>query len=196
MLEEKPELTFDKIAEWPNSIKIFSIVFSCLVICLAFFWFDFKNQAHKLEVAKKHEVTLKKQLADKLNKVQILQATQSQLDVASKLFNNTLNELIAPNNLTSFLSNIAKLAENNQLSLKSLKPLKANAATFYTEIPVEIVAYGSYTQLATFISDLANMKRVVFFKNLAIRKVKSDQQDLEMDMTTIIYTNNTTMESP
>ena len=55
------------------------------------------------------------------------------------------------------------------------KPSPSRSQTYYTEMPVDVVVYGGYHQVGSFLAELANMRRIVTVSNLKLISAPSNE---------------------
>ncbi len=192
MKDKCTELTLSKVAEWPRHFQIFAIIIICLLLFVVGYFFSFKNKIHDLKTAKTQESTLKQQLTQQLIKVNNLKRVEQQTGNTNKLFNDLLTQVTQTHSLPKFLNEVSNISKSNNLHLESVKILAEKSSGFYTKVPIMIVAYGNYHQLASFISSLANMKDIVTFEQLTIQRTKEKRtkqsaDELRMELITAIY---------
>ncbi len=77
----------------------------------------------------------------------------------------------------SVLRTVALLGDQSGVEFVLFKPLSPQPAQFYTEHPVQVKVEGSYNEVGAFLSELANMERIVTVSGLEIESVKGAQSD-------------------
>ncbi len=192
MNDKCTELTLSKVAEWPRYLQIFAIIIICLLFFVIGYFFSIKNKVTDLKTAKTQEITLRQQLTQQLLKVNTLKRVEQQTDNTNKLFNDLLIQVTQNHGLPKFLTEISNISKSNNLHLESVRILSEKNTGFYIKVPIMIVAYGNYHQLARFISALANMKHIVTFEQLIIKRAKAkihqkSTDELHMEIIAAIY---------
>ena len=59
------------------------------------------------------------------------------------------------------------------MELELFEPQPENTMDFYAEKPIKIVAKGTYKELATFVSDLSGLPRIVTINNINLTPVEN-----------------------
>lgn len=77
----------------------------------------------------------------------------------------------------AILRAVALLGDQSGVEFVLFKPLAPLQAQYYTEHPVQIKVEGGYNEIGTFLSELANMERIVSVTDLEIESVKSEQSE-------------------
>ena len=77
----------------------------------------------------------------------------------------------------SVLRAVALLGDQSGVEFVLFKPLPPQPAQFYTEHPVQVKVEGGYNEIGAFLSELANMERIVTVTSLEMETVKGDQSD-------------------
>lgn len=162
------ELTFNTIGDWPIVIRVFIVVFACVAIISAGLWFSTRPQMQKLDTAEKEQIELKQQFESKQAVASSLDEYKRQMVEMQKSFGDMLQQLPATHEIPSLLEEISETGIRNGLEFKLFKPGNEQQFDFYVELPIEIQVIGSYHQLADFVSDLANMRRIVSLHDFKI----------------------------
>jgi type IV pilus assembly protein PilO len=132
------------------------------------------NQS-RLESAEAQEVTLKTEFETKQQLVANLPAYKLQMLEIQDRFDALLKQLPNQTEVPALLTDISQVGKERGLEFRRFKPLQANQKDFYVELPIEIDASGTYHQLASFVSDIANFERVVTIGNVEMQRTEFKQ---------------------
>ena len=140
-----------------------------------------RERLHKAEA---REVFLQQQVAQKTSLSSSLEARNRQLLMSHERVDNLLRQLPNESEMPGLLEDIARLALANGLLVQSVTPLDAQARPLYIEQPVQIGVTGAYHDLATFVSSLGDLARIVTAHDVALRP---DGRLLRLDVLTKAY---------
>jgi type IV pilus assembly protein PilO len=161
----------NKIFEWPviGQVLILSVIFFS-VLYLGYLW-DLSNMTRKLNAARQEELDAKQQFQMLFKKEMNLEAELMQLPQIEKLFAQWQKKIIKPAELPELLNSILKIGTVNQLQFNLFNPGVKVAEKKYFKIPIKILITGNYNQIATFISQIANMPWLIRANNLILTKI-------------------------
>lgn len=151
----------NNVGGWPKSIKTFFAVLIIAVILLAGWWFKIRDQQADLERQQQKEVVLKKEFADKQQKVVNLEAYRKQLDDMKEMLRTMLRQLPSKTEMPDLLVDISQTALAAGIVVDLFQPGAEVIKEFYAEKPIQLKMLGTYHQFGTFISGVASLPRVV-----------------------------------
>lgn len=159
-----------KIYSWPLSFRISFIIFISVALLYGAYVYDFSSFSHTFANNKKQAQDLKQQF-------EILYKQQTDLQdeiVNFKALNRMLLEwqkkLIKSVDLPDILNELLRLGTANGLHVNLFTPRQAIDEDIYIKVPIKINAVGSYSQIASFISQVANLQRLVVVGDFVITK--------------------------
>lgn len=187
------ELTLDNVGQWPFPVKIGSVLIVALLIIGLGYWVIIKSTFEQLDTLQSQEVTLKTEFETKQRQAANLQAYRNQLQLMNERFGAMLKQLPAKNEMPGLLEEISKTGVTVGLKFELFAPQPEIKHDFYIELPIKITVVGSYMQLATFLSRVAEMSRIVTLHEFSISGVSSkdakvvSEDVLVMSITAKIY---------
>ena len=187
------DLTLDNVSQWPNSIKYVVLGGISLFIVIFGYWFVIKDNADHFTMLQSREITLKVDLQAKEKHASNLQAYSSQLQLMNEQFNQMLQQLPAQNEMPGLLEEISKRGVASGLRFKLFAPDHEVQGDFYIELPIKIAVEGGYMQLALFMSQVAEMDRIVTLHDFSIQgpaekdNSVASEDTLVMNITAKIY---------
>lgn len=187
------ELTLDNIGQWPFPVRIGAMVAVGVLIIGLGYWLIVKSQFEQLDTLVTQENSLKSEFETKQKEASNLQAYRNQLQLMNERFGAMLKQLPAKNEMPGLLEEISKTGVACGLRFELFAPQPEITHDFYVELPIKITVIGSYMQLATFLSRVAEMNRIVTLHEFTIvgesskdhKTISSDQ--LVMNITAKIY---------
>lgn len=201
------DLNLDDIGQWPLPAKITLISILSLFVVFLGYWFLVKpnfDEYASLGIKQKELLeTFEVKHAQAVN----LQAYINQMQIMKDKFGAMLRQLPAENEMPGLLEDISRTGVASGLSFELFAPKPEVKHDFYTELPIDIIVYGSYHQLALFLSRVGQLDRIVTLHDLSVEPVKlknttnpastadntkgSGDGLLEMKITAKIYRYNT-----
>ncbi len=166
------ELDFNNAGSWPGPIKLIVILIVFSLMVFGGYWFLIKDQYVQLEKVTAEEVTLKKHYEDKAHKVSNLDTYRSQMENMQQTFGALLKQLPADTEVPGLLEDITNTGLGSGLSIDSIKLKPETSQEFYVELPMDIVVTGTYHDIASFVSGVASLPRIVTLHDFSITPVK------------------------
>ncbi len=174
----------DNIGTAPMAIKasVFGLLF--VAIIAAGLWFDTQEQLLVLEKHEKKEFELKEEFKVKADQAAKLELYKEQLAEMEASFGALLRQLPETTEVESLLVDVSQTGLAAGLEIKKFKPSSEEKKGFYAELPISLEVSGSFHQLATFISGIAALPRIVTISELKLKPSdKEAQTDGKLSMT-------------
>jgi type IV pilus assembly protein PilO len=188
---ELSELDINNIGSWPVAIK--AIIASLLMILLLglgynFYILDMENQ---LEAKVAEEETLKQQYSAKAFKAANLEAYIQQMKDMETSFGAMLRQLPSDTEVPGLLEDITRTGLGSGLEFEEIKLLPEVTQQFYIELPIQITVTGNYHDLATFVSGVASLPRIVTLHDFDVKPAtEGDTSQLRMSILAKTYRYN------
>lgn len=169
------DLDFNNAGSWPGPIKavVYFIVFAGLVF--GGYWFLIKDQYVELDRISAEEQKLKQQYEQKAFKVANLDAYRTQMEEMEKTFGALLKQLPVDTEVPGLLEDITNTGLGSGLEIKSIKLKPEIAKEFYVELPIDISVTGGYHDIASFVSGVAGLPRIVTLHDFKIAGGKGNK---------------------
>jgi type IV pilus assembly protein PilO len=155
------DLDFNNVGSWPGVVKTIAgfILFSA-VLALGYN-FHLKDLQAQLEIQQVQEASLKEQFASKAFQAANLDAYKEQMQEMEVSFGALLKQLPSDTEVPSLLEDITRTGLGSGLEFEEIKLLPEAAQQFYIELPIQIKVVGTYHDLATFVSGVSSLPRIV-----------------------------------
>lgn len=161
-------LDIQEPASWP---AWFMVVMSLLISILLLFggWhFLIQDQQRVLDLEQSRETELRRTFSSKKGMVVNLPAYQKQMSQIEDMLAVMVRQLPDSTEVPSLLVDITEGGTRRGLNFLVFDPQQEELGDFYAILPIRMEVAGSYHQLAGFISDLAQMPRIVTVGDMAI----------------------------
>ena len=172
------DLDFNNIGSWPGALKVIVCVLVFIALLAAGYQFHLKDLRVGLERVQAQEVALRKEFEDKSFRAANLEAYKEQLAEIEERFSGLLKQLPTDSEVPGLLEDITQMGLNSGLEFESITLRPEQAKQFYVELPINIVVRGSYHDLATFVSGVAGLPRIVTLGDFTIKPVSGNNPDL------------------
>ena len=155
------DLDTNNMGSWPPAIKALAgILLMILVLSLGYSFSISDLQGH-LELKREEESTLKEQFANKAYMAANLELYTQQMKEMESSFGVLLRQLPSDTEVPGLLEDITRAGLGSGLEFEEIKLLPENTQQFYIELPIQITVTGAYHDLATFVSGVAGLPRIV-----------------------------------
>lgn len=186
-IEELNGLDINDIASWTRRVKIFMAGLLCIVIVVAGYYFIIKDQQAQLVSEEKKLPGLKDSYLEKKALAINLDAYKQQMVEAEETFGVLLKQLPNESEIPDLLIDMTQVGLSRGLQFEQIKPSINIDKDFYAEKNVDIIANGTYHQIAGFVSDVAALPRIINVANFSVNRLSDDSDNLRFKATTKTY---------
>jgi type IV pilus assembly protein PilO len=155
------DLDTNNMGSWPPAIKALAgglLMVLVLALGYSFYLSDLEDQ---LGLKREEESTLKEQFATKARMAANLELYTQQMKEMENSFGVLLRQLPSDTEVPGLLEDITRTGLGSGLEFEEIKLLPEVTQQFYIELPIQITVTGAYHDLATFVSGVAGLPRIV-----------------------------------
>lgn len=181
------DLDVNNAGIWPAPIKAIVVLIVFALIAGGGYWFFVKDQYVQLERVEKTEQDLRKKYEEKAYQVANLEVFKAQMAEMEETFGALVRQLPSETEVPGLLEDITNTALGNGLSLQEVALQPEQRRDFYSELPINIRVSGSYHELASFVSSVASLPRIVTLHDLTIKPTGGDGERLDMQVVARTY---------
>jgi len=167
----------ENIGNSPLSVRLGVILTLCIIIIGAGLWFDTQNQLIELENHQVKEFELKEEFKVKASQAAKLELYKEQLAEMNATFGALLRQLPEKTDVESLLVDVSQTGLASGLEVNKFQPSAEEKKGFYAELPIKLEVIGSFHQMATFISGIAALPRIVTISDMKLEPAKQDSKD-------------------
>jgi type IV pilus assembly protein PilO len=172
------DLDLNNIGSWPSVIKgIVFVLFFVIVLALGYN-FHLKDLQATLEQSQGEEQTLKQQFSSKAFQAANLEAYKEQMKEMEVSFGALLRQLPSDTEVPGLLEDVTRTGLGSGLEFEEIKLLPEVTQQFYIELPIQISVVGGYHDLATFVSGVASLPRIVTLHDFEIKPVGTESSSV------------------
>lgn len=182
------ELSFDNIGSWPIAIKVIAwvLVFSLIVAGGYYFIITGLQEQKKQEIQR--EVDLKREFEQKAYQAANLEAYRQQMEEMQESFGALISQLPSDTEVPGLLEDITNKGVNSGLSFSKIELQNEITREFYIELPIRIVASGTYHDMGAFVSGVASLPRIVTLRDFTIKPSGGARDNSKLEMTIMAST--------
>jgi type IV pilus assembly protein PilO len=155
------DLDTNNMGSWPPAIKALAGILLMILMFSLGYSFSISDLRSQLELKREEESTLKEQFADKAHMAANLELYTQQMKEMENSFGVLLRQLPSDTEVPGLLEDITRTGLGSGLEFEEIKLLPENTQQFYIELPIQITVTGAYHDLATFVSGVAGLPRIV-----------------------------------
>tara|TARA_R110001592_G_scaffold317176_3_gene593851 strand:- start:1122 stop:1733 length:612 start_codon:yes stop_codon:yes gene_type:complete len=181
------DLDVNNAGIWPAPIKAIVVLIVFGLIAGGGYWFFIKDQYAQLERVEQTEQELRKTYEEKAYQVANLGVFKAQMAEMEETFGALVRQLPSETEVPGLLEDITNTALGNGLELQEVKLQPERQQDFYSELPINIRVSGSYHELASFVSSVASLPRIVTLHDLTIKPTGGDGERLDMQVLARTY---------
>ena len=187
------DLDINNLGAWPAPARVASGILLLLLVLLLGYHLHLKDLRAQLERHAGEETSLKQQFATKAFQAANLEAYQAQMIEMEESFGVMLRQLPSDTEVPGLLEDITRTGLGSGLEFEEIKLMPEVAQQFYIELPIKISVVGAYHDLATFVSGVASLPRIVTLHDFEIKPLQAGSAaKLRMGITAKTYRYNDT----
>jgi type IV pilus assembly protein PilO len=186
------DLDMKNAGSWPGAIKGICYLLVIVVILSLVYYFDINDLQIQLDTVTVEESSLKDQYKIKAEKVANLEEYKLQMVEMEQTFGALLKQLPSDTEVPGLLEDISSVGSLSGLEIQLINLRPELSREFYVELPIQVQVAGGYHDLASFVSGVAGLPRIVTLHDFTITGEKLGQGDsgaekLSMDISAATY---------
>jgi len=184
---ELGDLDLDNVGAWPVLVKVLIWLMLLVAVLVGGYYYHIEGLQLQLAQAEEKEVALKQDFEKKAFEAANLEAYRQQMVEMEESFGALVSQLPSDTEVPGLLEDITNKGLLNGLTITSIDLQKEQAKEFYVELPIAIVASGSYHDLGAFISGMAGLPRIVTLHDFQLASTKDNPNNLNMTILAKTY---------
>lgn len=165
------ELDLDNLGSWPAAVKVIACAVLLIVALALGYNFYLKDLQSILDQRRSEELSLKEQFSTKAFQAANLDAYKVQMKEMEESFGTLLRQLPSDTEVPGLLEDITRTGLGSGLEFEEIKLQPEAVQQFYIELPIQITVVGGYHDLATFVSGVASLPRIVTLHDFEMKLV-------------------------
>lgn len=184
------ELDLNNLGSWPVAVKVVAAALLAAAVLAGAWHLHLSGLQMQLEGQRAEEETLKQQFATKAFQAANLEAYKVQMAEMEADFGALLRQLPSDTEVPGLLEDITRTGLGSGLEFEEIKLQPEIAQQFYIELPIQMKVVGDYHDLATFVSGVASLPRIVTLHDYEIKPLGKDTSKLGMTILAKTYRYN------
>lgn len=189
----------ENVGSWPMAVKVIIWILAFGGALAGGYFAHVTNLQGELATAQTQETSLRTDYEKKFFEAAHLEAYRKQQKEMEESFEAILRQLPSDTEIPGLIEDITLVGLKNGLSFSSIDLQPERTHEFYVEKPIRIVVSGTYHDLGAFVSDVADLSRIVTLHDFTItpvdRRAARNQDDdsgglLRMSITARTYRYN------
>lgn len=157
---------------WPPLPRMLCPLLVGFLVIIAGGWLVWSTQWETLESGAQSEQNLRAEFERKVAQAQHLDVLRKQKNEVEAEVLQQERQLPGKADIDALLAEISQMGAVRGLQFELFKPGQLKLGEHYAELPIEIRLSGSYHALAGFVSDVANMSRIVTIDRIALTQLR------------------------
>ncbi len=163
------ELDLNNIGSWPPVVKVLAGALVMVLILGLGYYLRVSDLEDQLQMQQDQEISLRQQFESKAFQAANLEAYTEQMKEMEASFGEMLRQLPSDTEVPGLLEDITRTGLGSGLEFEEIKLLPEQTQQFYIELPIQITVTGSYHDLATFVSGVASLPRIVTLHDFEVK---------------------------
>lgn len=185
-INDLKSLDLKDIARAPAPVKAVVLAVLFLAIVGLGYYLDWSDGMAEVDRLRAEEASLREVYAQKKRQAIHYEAYKKRLEDIEKSLAALLRQLPNKSEMDALLTDINQVGVGRGLEFELFRPGLEAPADFYATLPVTIKVKGEYHDMAGFVSDLAQLPRIVTLHDVSLTPV-AEGGGLVMDATVRTY---------
>lgn len=181
------DLDINNAGIWPAPVKAIVVLIIVGLIVGGGYWFFIKDQYTQLDRVERQESELRQEYERKAYQVANLEVFKEQMAEMEETFGALVRQLPSDTEVPGLLEDITNTALGSGLTLREIQLQGEQRRDFYIELPINIQVSGSYHELASFVSSVAGLPRIVTLHDFTITPQGGNADQLDMQVVARTY---------
>ncbi len=169
------DLDLNNAGSWPAPVKVIAGLLLLVAVLVGGYKFHLEDIEMQLDQQRAEELALREQFSTKAFQAANLEAYKEQMKEMEESFGALLRQLPSDTEVPGLLEDITRTGLASGLEFSEIKLLPEVQQQFYIELPIEIVVEGGYHDLATFVSGVSSLPRIVTLHDFEVEPVSDDE---------------------
>ena len=169
----------NQVGSWPMAVKVIIWVIVFVGALAAGYFVHVTNLQSELASAQQKEIQLREDFESKYFEAAHLEGYRKQQKEMEDSFEAILRQLPGDTEIPGLIEDITLVGLKNGLSFRSIDLQAEIKHEFYVEKPIQISVTGSYHDLGSFVSDVADLSRIVTLHDFTIVPVAGQRANPE-----------------
>jgi type IV pilus assembly protein PilO len=158
----------NRLLKAPPLYRWGGLAVAVLVLTLANFFLFVNPVESAIGQQQGRQRALDSQLQEKSEIAQNLNERRREMDVLQQKLDEALSELPEQADVDELLAQLNDVGRKSGLEIATVEPTPEQPAQIYVKIPIRMSVTGNYNEVALFLQEVANMRRIVNVNNIRL----------------------------
>jgi type IV pilus assembly protein PilO len=158
----------NRVLKAPPLYRWGGLAAALVLVTLVNFFFFVRPELDVLESQAAQQRVLDTQLQEKSEIAQNLNERRREMDVLQQKLDEALSELPEAADIDELLAQLNEIGRKSGLEISTVEPSAEEPAQIYVKIPIKMAVSGNYHEIAMFLQELANLRRIVNVNNIQL----------------------------
>lgn len=170
------EQLLERVNKLPLAAKA-GVIIGLLVLITAGTWFlVIQDTETAIESLRSQQVSLDQTYAEKKEIADNLLERRREMDQLEQRLQDALTELPTEKNIDELLAALNDIGKKAGLEITRVVPGNESSEAFYAKIPIVMAVKGNFHEIAVFLQEISQMKRIVNVNNLRLASPTSKNE--------------------
>ena len=165
-------LKIDSILKLPTPKKVLILVIILCAMAGLYLWRFFLPGQEELSAAQREGSKLENELSNSKAIARDLQKYNEQVAKLNEELRNALTQLPNEKEIPEILKTISGLGKESNLEFTLFKPRPEKPQEFFADVPIDLVALGSYHNVGIFFNKVSKLPRIINVIDFNLTKAK------------------------
>jgi type IV pilus assembly protein PilO len=173
----------DRIAKAPPPVKFGGLLAAVVLLTAANFFFVIQPIDEQVTRVRADQRRLDLELAEKSEIAQNLNERRREMDVLEQKLAEALTELPENKDVEELLAQLNDIGKKSGLEIARVEPgpESVGGGDFFSRIPIKMSVSGNYHEIAMFLQEVANMRRIVNVNNIKLDGAKTKNEKVVLN---------------
>ncbi|GMU60938.1 MAG: hypothetical protein AMXMBFR34_27010 [Myxococcaceae bacterium] len=162
------EQLIDRINKLATPVKAAIVLGIAVLITGASYFLLVTDVEARIETIKSQQAAADRTLAEKQAIADNLNERRKEMDALEQRLAEALTELPEKKDIEELLAQLNDVGKKSGLEIAKVTPGLEAPEGFYARIPITIIVSGNYHEIAMFLQEIANMRRIVNVNNIKL----------------------------
>jgi type IV pilus assembly protein PilO len=165
----------DRIVKAPPAVKFGGLAAAVVLLTAANFFWVIQPMEEQMEAQRAEQRRLDNDLAEKSEIAQNLNERRREMDVLEQKLAEALTELPENKDVEELLAQLNDIGKKSGLEISRVEPgpETVGGGDFFARIPIRMAVSGNYHEIAMFLQEVANMRRIVNVNNIQLNGART-----------------------
>jgi len=155
------EQLIDRINKLAMPVKVGVVIGLGIVLTAIAYFMVIEPIRSEVDSLKAQQEAAEKTLAEKQQIADNLNERRKEMDQLEQKLQEALTQLPEKKDIEELLTQLNDVGKKSGLEIGGVTPGAETVKSFYAEIPITVAVTGNYHEIATFLQEIANLRRIV-----------------------------------